>query len=95
MSITLNTVNVSASWTPIPPSTTYNANPSVFKQEIPAPSVMIPKSLSYQFRVAEYEDESGKVVKVGLQYMCFEHDNYGVPQLRQDWTDVERVRMKL
>ena len=91
----LNTCVVNASWTPIPPSPAYNANPSVFKQEIPAPSVIIPKSLSYQFRVVEYEDEGGKIVKVGLQYMCFEHDNYGVPQLRQDWTDVERVRMKL
>ena len=64
-----------------------------FKIEVPQVSVMIPKPLSYKFRVAEYEDASGTVTKVGLQVAVFEHDSYGVRQLRQDWTDVERVRL--
>ena len=61
--------------------------------KIPAPYVLIPKSLSYNFRVAEHMDKQGNIVKVGLQIAVFEHDNYGVRQLRQDWTDVERVKV--
>ena len=80
-------------------TTTFNTNSSSFQSggqfsvQIPQSSVMVAKPLSYQFRVVEYVDETGVVKKVGLQYSVFEHDNYGVRQLRQDWKDVERVRL--
>ena len=66
-----------------------------FKVEIPQSSVMMVKPLSYEFRVAEYHDENDNVIKVGLQVQVYEHDNYGKPQLRQGWQDVERVRLPL
>ena len=81
--------------------TEFNSSPTVynstgpFKMEVPQSSVRMPKPLSYKFRVAEYVNEKDEVVKVGLQVAVFEHDNYGVRQLRQDFTDVERVKIKL
>jgi hypothetical protein len=62
---------------------------------LPNPQINIPKSLSYDFRVAEYVNDKDEIVKVGLQVAVFEHDNYGVRQLRQDFVDVERVKIKL
>jgi hypothetical protein len=79
--------------------TTFNSLPTIFnsggsfKLEVPQSTVQITKPLSYKFRVAEFVNENDQVVKVGLQVAVFEHDNYGVRQLRQDWTDVERVRL--
>lgn len=81
--------------------TTFNSVTQVYqsggphKFEIPQSSVIIPKPLSYMFRVVEYEDNTGTVVKVGLQVSVHEHDSYGVRQLRQDWTDVPRVRLPI
>jgi len=75
------------------PASTYQSVSSSFKMEVPQSSVMIAKPLSYQFRVAEYVDEKGTIVKVGLQVATFEHDNCGVSQLRKDWTDVERIQL--
>ena len=63
-----------------------------FKIEVPQVSVMIPKPLSYEFRVVEHVDETGSIRKVGLQYSVHEHDSYGVRQLRQGWTDVQRIQ---
>ena len=84
----LNTHSVPVTWTnnvlPLQNSSGFT---------LPNPSVTLPKTLSYDFRVAEYVNENDEVVKVGLQVAVFEHDNYGVRQLRQDWTDVERVRL--
>lgn len=74
-------------------STSYSASSNGF--QIPAPTVVLGKPLSYQFRVAEYVDEEGNVKKVGLQVSVHEHDHYGSAQLKQDWTDVERVKIKL
>ena len=74
-----------------PPATYSGAGP--FRVEVPQSSVTVAKALSYQFRVAEYVDDKGVVVKVGLQVATFEHDNYGSRQLRKDWTDVERVQL--
>ena len=77
--------------------TNYNSPPSVyqsggnFKMEIPQSSVMMAKPLSYEFRVVEYV-EYGKIVKVGLQYQVWEHENYGAGNVKQSWTDVKRVR---
>ena len=79
-----------------PSPTSFNdGGTTSFQMQIPKSSVNIPKPLSYQFRVAEYVNEKDEVVKVGLQVAVFEHDNYGVRQLRQDFTDVERVKIKL
>lgn len=86
---TLNIQNVTTSFNS---SSTFSNGPG-FQLNIPQSSVTLAKPLSYQFRVAEYVDLGGKVVKVGLQVAVFEHDNYGVRQLRKDWTDVERVRL--
>lgn len=66
-----------------------------FEVKVPQSSVMVAKPVSYEFRVAEYENEKGEIEKVGLQVAVFEHDNYGIRQLVQDYTDVERVRIKL
>jgi hypothetical protein len=73
---------------------TYN-NVGHFEVKIPQSSVMIAKSLSYDFRVAEYVNDKDEIVKVGLQVAVFEHDNYGGRQLRQDFVDVERVKVRL
>jgi hypothetical protein len=56
------------------------------------PTVTVAKSLSYEFRVAEYIKD-GKVMEVKLQVATFEHDNYGVRQLRRDFTNVERIQL--
>ena len=74
------------------PSSTYSTSGS-FKVEVPQSSVMMAKPLSYQFRVAEYVDETGNIVKVGLQVQIWEHDNYGGAYPKKDWTDVERVQL--
>ena len=82
-------------------TTTFNSTMSSltagghFEVKIPQSSVMIPKSLSYDFRVAEYVNDKDEIVKVGLQVAVFEHDNSGGRQLRQDFVDVERVKIKL
>lgn len=73
---------------------TYNGT-GHFEVKVPQSSVIIPKSLSYDFRVAEYVNDKDEIVKVGLQVAVFEHDNCGGRQLRQDFTDVERVKIKL
>ena len=82
-------------------ATEFNSSPTIFnsggsfKLEVPQSSVRMPKPLSYKFRVAEYVNEKDEVAKVRLQVAVFEHDNFGVRQLRQDFTDVERVKIKL
>lgn len=66
-----------------------------FEVKIPQSSVLMPKPLSYDFRVAEYVNIKDEIVKVGLQVAVFEHDNFGGRQLRQDFVDVDRVRILL
>jgi hypothetical protein len=51
------------------------------------------KPLSYEFRVAEYVDETGKVDKVKLQVQIWEHDEYGSGTVKHFWSDVPRVKM--
>lgn len=75
------------------PMVSANYSTGAFNMQVPQSSVMIPKPLSYEFRVVEYEDKEGNITQVGLQIATFEHDNYGVRQLRQDWTPVKRVRL--
>jgi hypothetical protein len=61
---------------------------------IPLPTVMLPKPVSYEFRVVEFMKD-GKVDKVGLQVQVWEHDNYGIGHVIQDWKAVERVQITL
>jgi hypothetical protein len=56
------------------------------------PTVTLAKPLSYEFRVAEFVKD-GKVMEVKLQVATFEHDNYGVRQMRKDFTNVERIQL--
>lgn len=80
-------------------TTTFNSPPYVnqssgpFRMEIPQSSVLLAKPVSYEFRVAEYVDKDDKIIRVGLQYRMWEHDNYGVGIVVIPWTDVERVRI--
>jgi len=74
------------------PSSVYQSG-GQFKLEIPQSSVMIAKPISYDFRVVEIVNEKNEIVKVGLQYKIWEHDNHGVAVLKKDWTDVERVKI--
>ena len=73
-----------------PPYVSQNSSSS-FKLEIPQSSVMIPKPLSYEFRVVEHVKD-GQIMKVGLQYQVWEHDPYGVGIVKHQWKDVERVQ---
>lgn len=52
---------------------------------------------SYEFRVVEWEDDTGKIVKVGLQCREFQHSpNTGSPEdYHPIWFDVDRVRLKI
>ena len=88
----LNTVTATTTFNT--QSVTYNTS-GPFEIKVPQSSVIVSKTLSYDFRVAEYVNDKDEIVKVGLQVAVFEHDNSGVRQLRQDWTDVERVKIKL
>ena len=51
------------------------------------------KPLSYEFRVAEFVDDAGKVEKVKLQMQIWEHDEYGSGVVKTFWNDVPRVKM--
>jgi hypothetical protein len=51
------------------------------------------KPVSYEFRVAEYVDEAGKIEKVKLQMQVWEHDEYGAGIVRDRWHDVPRIKM--
>lgn len=61
---------------------------------LPLPNVQLAKPVSYEFRVAEFMKD-GKVEKVALQVQVWEHDNYGVGNVKQDWTTVDRVQIPL
>ena len=70
--------------------TTFQNGPN-YSVQVPNSSVMMAKSLSYEFRVVEHVKD-GEIVKVGLQYQVWEHDNYGAGNVKQIWTDVVRVQ---
>ena len=79
---------------PSPPSYSSSGQGVAYKMEIPAPMVTVNKTLQYEFRVLE-STQNGEVVKVGLQVKIHEIDHFGGSITRQDWTDVERVRLEL
>jgi hypothetical protein len=57
-------------------------------------NVMIPKIPSYEFRVVEWVNDKGDIVKVGLQSRENIHNQYGsVEYDNPNWVDVERVRI--
>lgn len=88
--VNLNTQTVVTSFNSVSSSTAFN-NGSNYSVQIPTSSVMIPKPLSYEFRVVEHV-ENEQIVKVGLQYQVWEHDQYGAGIVKQTWTDVPRVQ---
>lgn len=51
------------------------------------------KPLSYEFRVAEFVDDDGKVERVKLQVQVWEHDEYGAGIVKQFWSDVPRIKI--
>ena len=52
---------------------------------------------SYEFRVVEYTDNTGKLVKVGLQYREFFHNPMSGNELDSNpaWLDVPRIKIQL
>jgi len=88
--VNLNTQTVLTSFNPASSSTAFN-NGSNYSIQIPQSSFMVAKPLSYEFRVVEHV-ENGNIVKVGLQYQVWEHDNYGAGIVKQTWSDVPRVQ---
>jgi len=87
---TLNTQTVITQFNSMSSSMVSGPN---FQINVPSSYVMVPKPLSYSFRVAEFLDADGNVVKVGLQGKIYEHDMYGSPTLLQDWSDIPRVQI--
>jgi hypothetical protein len=63
---------------------------------MPAAPPVIPvqfvKPVSYEFRVAEIVDDHGIVEKVKLQVQVWEHDEWGVGNVKEYWRDVPRQR---
>lgn len=51
------------------------------------------KPLSYEFRVAEFVDDDGKIEKVKLQIQIWEHDEYGSGTVKSYWHDVPRIKI--
>lgn len=88
--VNLNTQTVLTNFNPASSSTAFN-NGSNYSIQIPQSSVMVARPLSYEFRVVEHV-ENGNIVKVGLQYQVWEHDNYGAGIVKQTWSDVPRVQ---
>ena len=60
----------------------------------PAPTIMMPKPLSYQFRVVEYVDENNNVLKVELQVQESCHSQYGVVESSSGFLPVPRIQQQ-
>ena len=60
--------------------------------QLPAIPIDFVKPVSYEFRVAETVDDSGKIIKVSLQMQVWEHDEFGSGTVKQYWQDVPRVK---
>jgi hypothetical protein len=61
-------------------------------QQPPAMPIDFVKPLSYEFRVAEFVDDNGKVEKVKLQVQIWEHDEFGSGTVKHYWADVPRCK---
>ena len=54
----------------------------------------VPKIPSYEFRVVEWVNDKGEIVKVGLQSREYIHNVWGSSENPEPpWIDVERVRL--
>ena len=60
---------------------------------LPLQTAPFVKPLSYEFRVAEIVDDSGKIERVNLQMQVWEHDEYGGGNVKVFWHDVPRVKI--
>ena len=89
--VNLNTQTVNTQFNSVSSSTSFQ-NGSNYSIQIPQSSVMVSKPLSYEFRVVEHIKD-GQIVKVGLQYQIWEHDNYGYGNIKMPWTDVPRTQI--
>jgi hypothetical protein len=58
----------------------------------PPATVPFVKPLSYEFRVAEFLNDDGKIETVKLQMQIWEHDEYGSGTVKQFWHDVPRQK---
>jgi hypothetical protein len=65
---------------------------SIYLTTPPAIPLNFVQPLSYEFRVAEIIDESGKIESVKLQMCIWEHDEHGVGTMKQSWSDVPRYK---
>lgn len=61
--------------------------------QAPAATAPFVKPVSYDFRVAEFVDDEGKVEKVKLQMQIWEHDEYGSGTVKTYWHDVPRIKI--
>lgn len=60
---------------------------------LPVQTAPFVKPLTYEFRVAEFVDDSGKIERVNLQMQVYEHDEYGAGIVKMFWHDVPRVKI--
>jgi hypothetical protein len=60
--------------------------------QMPVMPIDFVKPVSYEFRVAETVDDSGKITKVSLQVQVWEHDEFGSGTVKQRWQDVPRFK---
>ena len=65
----------------------------IYTNPIPSQPIPFVKPLSYEFRVVEHIDSNGKVERVALQVEVWEHDEFGVGNVKIYWSDVPRVKM--
>jgi hypothetical protein len=61
-------------------------------QTLPQQYAPFVKPVSYEFRVAEIVDDTGKIEIVKLQMQVWEHDEYGAGIVKQYWSDVPRQK---
>ena len=74
-------------------STVTSTNSSQTEFKIPAPEIWVPKTPTYNFRVAEYVDDADKITSVGLQYQVVMHNQYGGVDTIGPWISVDRVKI--
>lgn len=66
---------------------------SLPSQTLPVQTAPFVKPLSYEFRVAEFVDDNGKIERVSLQMQVWEHDEYGGGTVKAFWREVPRCKI--
>jgi hypothetical protein len=88
---TLNTTNIVTNL----PTNTLSYNSSGLSATISGSfSTILPKTLSYQFRVVEWVKDN-HVAGVELQVKTTEHDQYGSIVKEGPWNKVPRIKMDM